>query len=293
VTVVVPLGHDVPMILLVPGDVLRPRRVDAHFAAEATAAQVAGLTVALVDHDALTRPDGARQAVAHLAGDDNAIYRGWMLRAEQYAAFATALTDRGIRLTTTPEQYRRAHELPGWYPALADLTPASTWTVGTDRDDFDAARHRLGPGPAVLRDYCKSMKHHWHEATVIPDLTDAAAAWAVASRFHQLRAEDLVGGFVLRRFETFTGAEVRTWWVNGVCRLITAHPDTPDDLPPPEVDLTPLTPVLTGLGLPLVTVDLARHTDGRWRVVELGDGQVSDRPTSTPADTLITALCPT
>jgi hypothetical protein len=31
----------------------------------AIAARAAGLTVALVDHDALTRPDGARQAVAH------------------------------------------------------------------------------------------------------------------------------------------------------------------------------------------------------------------------------------
>jgi hypothetical protein len=31
------------------------------------------------------------------------------------------------------------------------------------------------------------------------------------------------------------------------------------------------------------------HLDGIWRIVELGDGQVSDRPTTTPADELIPA----
>jgi len=39
-----------------------------------------------------------------------------------------------------------------------------------------------------------------------------------------------------------------------------------------------------------VTVDLALRTDGEWRVIELGDGQVSDRPASTPAEELIAAL---
>jgi hypothetical protein len=31
------------------------------------------------------------------------------------------------------------------------------------------------------------------------------------------------------------------------------------------------------LGSPFVTVDLAQRDDGQWRVVEVGDGQVSDR----------------
>ncbi|XVS60774.1 ATP-grasp domain-containing protein [Actinosynnema sp. CA-299493] len=73
------------------------------------------------------------------------------------------------------------------------------------------------------------MKHHWHEAAHIPDLADAA--WAVARRFTELRDDDATGGVVLRRFESFTYAEVSTWWV-----------------------------------------------------VELGDGQVSDRPGTVPAE---------
>jgi hypothetical protein len=274
-------------MLLVPADVLHPRRPDEHFAAEAEAARDLGHDVFLVDHDALTTPDGAARAVTRVGGEGEAVYRGWMLRSEQYARFADALAARGVTLRTSANQFRRAHELPGWYPALAPHTPLSAWTNGTDRIDFDRARAELGPGPAVLRDYVKSMKHYWHEATYIPDLADDDAAWAVASRLRELREAEFVGGFVLRRFETFVGAEVRTWWVDGECRFIGAHPDSADDLPPSDIDMTPLKASINSLDLPFVTVDLGRRNDGAWRVVELGDGQVSDRPSTLAPDALI------
>jgi len=278
------------MMLLVPADPLRPRRVDEHFAPEADAAREAGHVVALIDHDALTRPGSASQAVARVPPSERAVYRGWMLRSEQYSRFAAALADREVSLRTTPSRYRQAHELPSWYPALADWTPTSVWTTGTDPDDFALACARLGPGPAVLRDYCKSMKHYWHSAAYLPEATDQPAAWSVASRFRELRGEDLVGGFVIRRFEPFGQVEVRTWWIDGVCRLVTAHPDTPGQSCHADLDLTGVRSVLADLGLPFVAVDFARRTDGVWRVVELGDGQVSDRPTSTDPADLIAAL---
>jgi hypothetical protein len=273
-------------LLLVPSDPLRPRRPDEHFAAEAAAAREAGVAVAMIDHDAAARDGGAGTAVSQVRVTGPAIYRGWMLRAEHYAALERSLAGRGVVLTTTAEQYRQAHELPGWYDSLAAATPETAWTVGDDRDGFDQARAQLGEGPAVLRDYTKSMKHHWHEAAYIPDVADGDAAWRVASRFRELRGDDFTGGFVLRRFESFTGAEVRTWWAGGVCRLVTAHPDSPGALPPADVDVSGV----GSPGLPFVTVDLALRADGRWRVIELGDGQVSDRPASTPAQTLIGAL---
>jgi ATP-grasp domain-containing protein len=277
-------------MLLVPGDVLRPRRPDEHFAAEVAAAREAGLDVAVVDHDALAGAGDADAAVARVPSGGEAVYRGWMLRAEQYAAMAAALGRRGVGLRTEPAQYRRAHELPGWYAALAPVTPVSVWTVGDGRADFDEAATGLGGGPAVLRDYTKSMKHYWHEAAFVPDAADPPAAWRVASRFRELRGDDFTGGFVLRRFESFTGAEARTWWVDGVCRLVTAHPDTPDDPPSSDVDLAAVAPLVEALALPFVTVDLALRADDVWRVVELGDGQVSDRPVTTSAAALIAAL---
>jgi hypothetical protein len=275
---------------VVPSDVLRPRRPDDHFAAEAAAARVAGWTVALVDHDALAGGGDVDAAVARVPAGDDAVYRGWMLGAGRYAAMAGALARRGATLRTAPAQYRRAHELPGWCADLAGWTPDTAWTTGADRAAFDKARAELGGGPAVLRDWAKSMKHYWDEAVYIPELGDAAAAWRVASRLRELRGDEFTGGFVLRRFEEFTGAEVRTWWVTGECRLVGAHPDSPAELPPADLDLAGLTSVIAGLRLPFVTVDLARRADGAWRVIEVGDGQVSDRPASIPAEALVGVL---
>lgn len=84
-------------------------------------------------------------------------------------------------------------------------------------------------------------------------------------------------------------AEARTWWVDGECRLVTAHPDAPDDVAL-EPHLDAFAPLVAALGLPFVTLDMVLRDDGPWRVVELGDGQVSDQPASTPAGALVDGL---
>ena len=270
-------------MLLVPGDPLNSRKVDPHFAAQAEAARELGVVVARIDHDALDRPD---EAVAKVPVGHDAVYRGWMMTAPQYAGFAKALDLRGVTLRTNAEEYRTAHELPGWYQALSLLTPESAWTEGPDLDALEGAFDQLGGDPVVLRDYVKSMKHYWDEAAYIPD---RAAVRRVAQRFLELREDAFTGGFVLRRFEEFTGPEVRTWWIGGRCSLVTPHPDTPDELPT-GLDLLEIEPLVATLALPFVTVDLVRRTDGAWRIVELGDGQVSDWPASQDPTDLMAKL---
>jgi hypothetical protein len=226
------------MLLLVRSDPIRPRRADEHFAAEATVAGDAGVTVALVDHDALADPGEAGRAVARVPDSGGtAVYRGWMLRASQYAGLARALAARGVTLRTSVGQYRQAHELPGWFHALAPVTPRAEWTEGDAEHEFLLACGRLGSGPAVLRDYVKSMKHYWHEAAYIPDVADSAAAWKVAARFRELRDEEFTGGFVLRRFERFTSTHDIKWslprvlarvlWWLTLCDRAPLHPGRP------------------------------------------------------------------
>ena len=287
------------MLLLVPCDPVDPRRPDEHVAAEARAAREAGAAVALLDHDALARgevDEGVRRvrgAVLDDADAADAVYRGWMLRTEHYDGLAEALAARDVQLRTSADAYRRAHELPGWLDALSPVTPESRWTTGGDVDAVVEAGAALGPGPAVLRDWTKSLKHSWEEACYVPDAADAVAVRRVVGRFLELRGDDLTGGLVLRRFERFTGPETRTWWTTGPegtrCALRTPHPD--DDGPVRgDPDLTEVEPLVRALTLPFVTVDVVQRDDGAWRVVELGDGQVSDRPRSTDPAALVAAL---
>ncbi|MFE9480339.1 ATP-grasp domain-containing protein [Streptomyces spororaveus] len=274
-------------------DPLHERRADAHFAAEARQLRAAGGTALLIDHDALLAGD-AERAVARVPDGTGAVwYRGWMIPAGGYAALDAALRRRGSELRVSPEAYRRAHELPGWYETFAGLTPVSGWLPAgpgavPDPEGLSALAAGLPPGAAVVKDYVKSRKHEWHEACYVPDLADPAALHRVVARFVELQGEFLAGGVVLRAFEPFVtpeaaAAEVRVWWRDGAPRLVTAHPDSPvAEVPDPTLDpalaavLPPVRAAVEALGCPFVTTDLALRADGVWRVVEVGDGQVSD-----------------
>lgn len=275
-------------LLLFPGDPLRPRlgappgrrlRADPHFAAEAATAQSAGAVTAVLDHEALLAGD-AEEAVARVPRDAGPVwYRGWMLPADRCAALAAALTARGCRLLTTPEAYRTAHELPGWYDTFRTLTPPSVWLP-------------CAPGrrrPLVVKDWVKSRKHEWDEAAYVPDAQDTERLSSVVARFLALQEEFLTGGVVLRAFEDFAAVgEARVWWVDGEPVLIGPHPDTPELRPTPVLDH--VAPAVRELGLRFVTTDLALRTDGVWRVVEVGDGQVSGLPAGTDHRPLFEAL---
>jgi hypothetical protein len=126
-----------------------------------------------------------------------------------------------------------------------------------------------------VKDYVKSRKHEWAQACFVPELGETDAVERVVGRFVELQGEFLAGGVVLREFENFVGEEVRVWWIDGVARLVTAHPDNQTAAcPAPELRDVEL--AVRGLGARFVTTDMARREDGVWRVIEVGDGQVSD-----------------
>lgn len=323
-----------PRVLLSCADPLQPRRPDPHFAAELAAARDLGAVTGLIDHDALLagRCGDALARVPRDAGP--AWYRGWMIPAPRYRELAEALEQRGTPLLTGADAYQRAHELPGWYPTFAEVTPATRWmpissgdrsyggpecadsrsagresggsasapSVPSEQRLVDLARP-LGPGPGIVKDYVKSAKHLWDTACYIPDLCDAAALHRTVTAFVAEQAEFLTGGIVLRAFEEFehagSGSEVRVWWLDGEAVLVGAHPDAgagvgsgasagADDEARP--DLAPFGRLVAALGTRFVTTDLNRRRDGVWRLIEVGDGQVSDLPRAVEPAGLIGAL---
>ncbi|MGW6914626.1 ATP-grasp domain-containing protein [Kitasatospora sp. NPDC054939] len=92
-------------------------------------------------------------------------------------------------------------------------------------------------------------------------------------------------------------AEARVWWLDGEPILVGPHPDTPGR--GPEPDLTDVRPLVRALGCRFVTTDLALRADAagdadptprNWRVVEVGDGQVSELPRGIDATGLLASL---
>ncbi|MEU5473691.1 GNAT family N-acetyltransferase [Streptomyces lydicus] len=286
-------------LFLFSGDPLHPRRTDPQFAPEAAAARSAGAATAVLDHEALLAGHAADAVSRVPRGAGPLWYRGWMLPADRYAALAEALAARGGRLLTSPAAYRTAHELPGWYEAFRPLTPQSVWLpCAPGVAPAPAALARLAgpltvPGrrcPLVVKDWVKSRKHEWEEAAYVPDAADTERLAAVVGRFVALQEESLTGGVVLRAFEEYDRAvgEARVWWVDGEPVLTGPHPDTPGLCPDP--DLTHVASLVRQLGLRFCTTDLALRADGVWRVVEVGDGQVSGLPAGADPHPLFEAL---
>ncbi|MFE6186668.1 ATP-grasp domain-containing protein [Streptomyces sp. NPDC056465] len=276
-------------------DPLRPRHPDPHFAREAAAARRAGGRIVLVDHDALLAGD-AESAVGRAGRDPGPYwYRGWMIPSARYDGLEHALLARGCSLLTNAAAYRTAHELPGWYKTFAALTPRSVWQAlpAGSAPPEPALRaglaSALGSGPCIVKDYVKSRKHEWHEACFVPQAEDAGRLAEVVGRFTELQGDFLAGGLVLRAYERFVpGGEARVWWVDGEAVRVTAHPDTPGLVPEPALDA--VGEAVRTLGCRWVTTDMALREDGVWRVVEVGDGQVSGLPEGDDGEDLFAAL---
>ncbi|MEV6563801.1 GNAT family N-acetyltransferase [Streptomyces kronopolitis] len=287
-----------PPLLVFPGDPRHPRRPDPHFAGEAATARSAGAACAVLDHEALLAGDaeGALARVPRGAGP--VWYRGRPLSAARHAALAAALTAHGGRPLTSPAAYRTARELPRWYATFRALTPPSNWLAcAPGRAPERAALARLAaslgtPGrscPLLVTDWGTPGGHEAAETLRLPDGADTDRLVSAVGRLLALRGARLTGGVALRAVEPLDPVGVaRVWWVDGEPVLTGPHPGTPELRPVPE--LTSVAPAVRALGARFVTTDLARRTDGVWRVREVGDGQVAALPPGVDHRPLFEAL---
>ena len=115
------------MPLLMPCEPGLPRRIDPAWVRKHAIAAAAG-PVPLLDHDRLQAGDaaGALARTALLPAGAVLAYRGWMVRPQGITLLADMLRQRGVRLLTGPDDYRKCHLLPGTLGALA---PWSARTV--------------------------------------------------------------------------------------------------------------------------------------------------------------------
>ena len=109
-------------LILFPSGFFSIGKVDEDLRQEYDAVMNTGLfDVALFDYDKwfnegkLTVKDAPDEE--HLA-----VYRGWMMKPEQYEQFYALLLKKNIRLVTKPEQYRLMHIFPNVYEKVKDDT---------------------------------------------------------------------------------------------------------------------------------------------------------------------------
>jgi hypothetical protein len=290
-----------------------PGKVDPAYRQEADAARRVGFDCSLVSFEALVDDRDAATATRRVApaeASEIALYRGWMLRPESYAALYGALHTKGLTLVNTPEQYRHCHYLPASYDAIREHTPRTVWLPVEGTVDFDAVWPLLEPfgdAPLVVKDYVKSRKHEWDEACFIPSAADHAAVERVVRRFLELQGddlEDLNEGLVFREFVEFEPLaehsksgmpltkEYRLFFLDGRLLFSAEYWEEGDyGAAAPPVDR--FLEVAASVRSRFFTMDVAKRRDGEWMIVELGDAQVAGLPDRADVDAFYTALAQT
>jgi hypothetical protein len=190
---------------------------------------------------------------------ETVIYRGWMLNARDYRALHNAITRAGGQPLTSPAEHLAAHHLPNWYPLICELTPETR--IFSAQADLASELRTLNWGEYFLKDFVKSLKTS--RGSIIRHESDLPEFLAEMRR---VRGE-IEGGICVRRVEQLEPETERRFFV---LRGKPFAPDASGEIPAAVRHCAGQIPS------PFFSVDVALRADGVERVVEVGDGQVSD-----------------
>lgn len=244
------------MQLLFPSDPLNTSVADEAYAEELEAARALGLVCSLFSYEAFEA--GEFKPRPALSGGEPVLYRGWMLTPLRYGELHAAVGATGCAARISPSQYRLCHYLPEWYPLCTDVTP-ETIILPRDADFVSALAGRDWPGYFV-KDFVKSLTTQRGSVASTPQ--EVAEVVSLIEKFRG----SVEGGVCIRRFERLLpGSEERYFVLDG-----RAHAR--------EGEVPPLAhEIARRIDSPFFSVDLVASESGALRLIELGDGQVSDR----------------
>ncbi|ADO59871.1 ATP-grasp domain-containing protein [Paenibacillus polymyxa] len=284
---------------------MNSKQVDDNYEQEYDAARSVGITTALIDIESLLAGD-TKSAIRNVRMKEEsslAIYRGWMLNPQHYRNLYEALQSKNIILINTPEQYIHCHYLPNSFKHIKSKSMETEWIEVSQMETLlRESLKKFGNRPLIVKDYVKSRKHDWLEACFIPNANDIEHAEKVIHRFIELQAEMLAEGIVLREFVDLEiigfhplsrmplANERRLFFLN---QQLIANFDYWDEVLYQNNDfpLDEFVALAQKVESNFFTMDVAKKKDGKWIVMELGDGQVSGLPIKTNKKSFYEQIC--
>lgn len=256
------------MHLLFPSDPFNTSLPDDMFAEEFAVARSFGFGCSVCSLEDFER--GVFRPRPAIPAGAKVLYRGWMFTVENYEQFHAAIINADGIPITSPTQYRHCHHLPEWYPLCADVTP-ETIIVPRNADVVSALAGVQWFGYFV-KDYVKSLTTDRGSVARTPN-----EVGDIVALIEEYRGA-VEGGICIRRLEALRPeTEERYFVFNGRAHARVGEPPM-------------LAQELAGrIDSPFFSIDLILSESGELRLVELGDGQVSDRK-RWPAERLVAIL---
>jgi len=244
------------MRIIFPFNPLNEKQADEPYQDEFLFLRSNDVSCSLFDFDALER--GEFNPTPHLIENELVLYRGWMLNPLSYKKLTAFIQDKNAKPLTTYDQYLTCHHLPNWYESCVEFTAESVF-FSNNASLVDNVR-ALGWDNYFIKDYVKSNSTQRGSIASTPEEVEE-----IVQLIQTYRGE-IEGGVAVRRVEQYIDdSEVRFFVLNG-----TAY--SPDSYIP-DIVLT----IANLIDAPFFSVDIVQCTDGSLRLVELGDGQVSDK----------------
>ena len=143
-------------IILFPSSYFNTKKVDEDLQQEYNAVLSTGLCKILIfgyeqwfDNNKLILNDFPNEE--HLA-----IYRGWMMKPEQYERFYNLLLKKNIRLVTAPKYYILMHIFPNAYKDIKEDT--AKMEIYPLKSKIDVEKLKKSFDKFIIKDYVKSVK---------------------------------------------------------------------------------------------------------------------------------------
>lgn len=142
--------------------------------------------------------DEGKLVLANVPSEEvGAVYRGWMMKPEQYGEFYSQLRERGICLATHPEAYTAMHVFPNVYKFVEEDT--AKMRIFPLHEEINIAEVKKDFFRFMVKDYVKSVK-----GTEFPRYFDHSIEQEAFNQwmevFYQYRGNLLTGGICIKEF---------------------------------------------------------------------------------------------
>lgn len=245
-----------PVQLLFLADPFSRKLPDSAYLEEYEAAQAAGIPCSLISYESIDE-GGVFRPFPALLPDLPVVYRGWMLSFDKYKRLYQLIIGSKRVLLTDPGRYLECHHLPRWYHSVSDLTPDTL--ILKEGDDFKEALSDKPWAQYFVKDYVKSLTTGRGSVA-----KNADEVREIVNLIKEYR-DEIEGGVCIREFEDFVPATEERYFV------YQGRAYGRDGLVPDIVR-----EVACRIPVPFYSVDIVMNSAGKHRLVELGDGQVSD-----------------
>lgn len=269
------------MAILFPSSYVNKRKPDEEYEKEYTAAVDNEFDVVLFDQEKWDR-ERIVSINETLVSEDVSIYRGWMMKPEDYVLFSNQLNDLGIALLVTPSEYKNLHVFKDSYPYVSKDAPKTLFYDSVSDIDLEYINNSIGR--FMVKDFVKSVK-----GTDFPKCFDHPTKEyfdTQMKKFIEYRGDLFTGGIQVKEYldlKEYGSAtnEYRAFYLDGQVLSITRNSGQPADTNKPSDELIQK---YSRLQSSFYTVDYAECIDGSFKVIETGDGGVSGLPDTLSPD---------